>query len=71
MSVHDESDPASWRIDASQDCIDLYLELANEPRALSAREASMMVELVDAWRSHEHTKHIALIEALGRSRPPE
>jgi hypothetical protein len=30
---------------------------------LTAPEAQMMVELVDAWRAAEHEKHIALIAA--------
>jgi hypothetical protein len=71
VSIRDDSDPANWRIDASQDCIDLYLELANEARALTAQEASMMVELVDAWRAHEHRKHIALMEALSKLGSPD
>jgi hypothetical protein len=45
------------------DRIDLYRELADRPRALTADEATMMVELVDAWRALEHRKHIALEHA--------
>lgn len=64
--VTDPSDePANWRLDIAQDRIDLYLELAREPRALTAGEASMMVELVDAWRALEHAKHLALERARG------
>jgi len=43
--------------------MDLYLELTKRPRALTAEEARMMVELVDAWRELEHRKHIALTDA--------
>jgi hypothetical protein len=43
-----------------QACIDLYLDLSAGPRALSADEAKMLVQLVDAWRDLEHRKHIAL-----------
>jgi hypothetical protein len=56
-------DPQNWRIDVPQGHIELYLELLNEPRALSADEARTMVELVDAWRSLEQRKHIALKSA--------
>lgn len=56
-----EDDPQDWRLDIPQDRIDLYLELSEQPRALTAEEASMMVDLVDAWRAHEHRKHIALM----------
>ena len=58
------NDPQNWRIDAPQGHIDLYLELHNEPRALTSDEARMMVELVDAWRGLEHRKHIALKSAV-------
>jgi hypothetical protein len=34
-----------------------------QPRALTADEAKLMVELVDAWRALEHRKHIALKQA--------
>jgi hypothetical protein len=62
--VTDPSDePANWRLGVPQDRIDLYLELADVPRALTAAEASMMVELIDAWRALEHRKHLALERA--------
>ena len=54
-------DPRDWRLDTSQDRIDLYLELSEQPRALTAEEAGMLVDLVDAWRALEHRKHIALM----------
>jgi hypothetical protein len=60
----DDDDPQDWRLDVPQDRIDLYLELKERPRSLAAAEARMLVELVDAWRAHEHRKHIALKEAL-------
>jgi hypothetical protein len=63
-------EPQNWRIGVSQRHIDLYLELVDEPRALSVDEARMMVELVDAWRGLEHSKHIALKSAEGAT-PPE
>jgi hypothetical protein len=59
-----DEDPRTWTLDIPQDRIDLYLELAGRPRALTETEAQMMVELVDAWRAHEHRKHIALMAAL-------
>ncbi len=55
--------PQNWRLDIPMDRIDLYRELADRPRALTADEARMMVELVDAWRALEHRKHIALKHA--------
>jgi hypothetical protein len=36
------------------------LQLRDNPRPLSADEAMMMVELVDAWRELERAKHLAL-----------
>ena len=60
-------DPQNWRIRASQQHIELYLELVDQVRPLSTAEARMMVELVDAWRELEHRKHIALKHAMERS----
>jgi hypothetical protein len=48
------NDPQNWRIDVPQGHIDLHMELRYEPRELSAKEARMMLELVDAWRDLEH-----------------
>ena len=59
-----DDDPRSWKLDIPSDRIDLYSELSDELRPLTAQEAGMMVELVNAWRSHEHRKHIALMAAL-------
>lgn len=56
-------DPRNWHLRVPQDRIDLYLELNERPRALTAEEARMLVELVDAWRELEHRKHIALMNA--------
>jgi hypothetical protein len=69
-------DPRNWRLDISQAHIELYLELLSEPRSLTADEARMMVELVDAWRAHEQRKHIALTAVraattLNKSQLPE
>jgi hypothetical protein len=61
-------EPQNWRIDVPQGHVDLYLELINEPRALSANEARIMIELVDAWRDLEHRKHIALKSGESGSR---
>jgi hypothetical protein len=62
--VADSSDdPQDWRLDIPMDRIDLYRELADRPRALTADETRMMIELVDAWRALEHRKHIALKHA--------
>jgi hypothetical protein len=63
-------EPQNWRIGVPQSQIDLYLELLNESRPLSVDEARMMVELVDAWRSLEQSKHIALKSAEAAT-PPE
>jgi hypothetical protein len=59
-------DPRNWRLEVAQDHTDLYMELKAHPRALTADEATMLVELVDAWRAHEHRKHIALMAAIDR-----
>lgn len=64
MSDADESGPRNWRLDVPSDRIELYLELWDEPRAVTAEEAAKLVELIDAWRAHEHRKHIALMAAL-------
>jgi hypothetical protein len=60
----DSFDPRNWGLDIPQDRIDLYLELSDSPRNLTAAEAAMLVEVIDAWRRHEHFKHIALMHAL-------
>ena len=60
----DPDDPRKWRLDVPQDRIDLYHELSEQPRSLSADEAAKKVELVNAWRKQEHRKHIALMHAL-------
>lgn len=62
-----QDDPKSWRLDVAEGHVDLYVELVNEPRALTKREAEMMVELVHAWRDLEHRKHIALEAARSES----
>jgi hypothetical protein len=61
-----EDDPRNWRLDVPEPCIDLYSELRERPRDLTAEEAQMLVALVDAWRAHEHRKHIALMAALAQ-----
>jgi hypothetical protein len=61
-------DPKTWRLAVPQANIDLYVELHDQPRALSGAEARMMVELVDAWRAHEHRKHVALEAVLAARR---
>lgn len=63
-SLDRDPNPQNWRLDVDRSCIDLYLSLLEEPRALTANEATQMVDLVDAWRAGEHEKHIALIAAL-------
>jgi hypothetical protein len=62
---------------APPEAIDLYLRLSKrlladdapdpESPALSWHETALLVSLVDAWRSHEHRKHIALRHALDRA----
>lgn len=64
-----EDDPRDWRLDISERHLDLYAELLEHPRPLSEVEARMMVELVDAWRAHEHRKHIALMAVLEQGKP--
>ena len=59
-----DPNPQNWRLEVERECIDLYLSLLEEPRALTANEATRMVDLVDAWRTAEHEKHIALMAAL-------
>jgi hypothetical protein len=59
-----EDAPQNWRLNVSDACVDLYRELSAETRSLSKDEAQMMVELVDAWRTLEHRKHLALESAL-------
>jgi hypothetical protein len=66
MAGERDDNPQKWRFDIPPDRVDLYLELKENPRALTAEEAEMMVELVDAWRGHEHRKHIALIDVLAQ-----
>jgi hypothetical protein len=67
--VTEADDPRNWRLDIARDRIELYLELSDQPRALSADEAAKMVELVNAWRAHEHRKHIALMHARDKDTP--
>jgi hypothetical protein len=57
-------DPRNWRLDIPDDRIDLYLELSDSPRSLTAAQSAMLVELIDARRHQEHMKHIALMHAL-------
>ena len=59
-----DPDPRKWKLDIDETAIDLYVGLLDAPRALTADEAAMMVDLVNAWRAGEHEKHIALMAAL-------
>ena len=59
-----DADPRSWKLDVDQASIDLYVDLLDAPRTLTSDEAKRMVDLVNAWRAHEHEKHIALMAAL-------
>ena len=59
-----DADPRRWKLDVDPAAIDLYVSLRDAPRALGADEAVLMVDLVDAWRAHEHEKHIALMAIL-------
>src|SRR5258708_9382592 len=56
-------DPANWKLAIGSEQIDLYSEVSRTPRPLSADEARMLVELVDAWRGLEHRNYIALDNA--------
>jgi hypothetical protein len=64
VAASTDDDPRNWRVAASDEHLALYLELSERPRDLTASEAALMVELVDAWRAQEHRKHIALMVAL-------
>jgi hypothetical protein len=68
MTADRDPDPRKWTLDVDRDCIDLYLSLLDEPRALTADEATKMVDLVNAWRAGEQEKHIALMAALEQVR---
>ena len=57
-------DCANWSIQAPREQIDLYRELVEQPRVLTAPESAALVELIDSWRAHEHRKHVALKQAL-------
>jgi hypothetical protein len=63
-----DPDPRKWTLDVDRDCIDLYLSILDEPRALTADEAKKMVDLVNAWRAAEQEKHITLMAALDQVR---
>jgi len=60
----DTAPPANWRLRVSDKHIGLYMELMDQPRAISATETRMLLELVDAWRDLEHRKHLALERQL-------
>lgn len=60
-----QTDPRDWRLDVAESCIELYLELSERPRPIKRVETEMLLEVIDAWRAHEHRKHIALMRALG------
>ena len=64
VTAGENKDPRTWTLDVDPACIDLYLDLSDEPRPLTAAEAQMMVDLVDSWRMHEQRKHMALMDAL-------
>ena len=57
--------PSNWRLRIGDKHIELYTELMHKPRAISASETRMLVELVDAWRELEHRRHLALSQHLG------
>jgi hypothetical protein len=59
-----DTDPRNWKLDVDEPSINLYVSLLDAPRPLTADEAAMMVDLVNAWRSHEHDKHVGLMAAL-------
>ena len=57
-------DPRSWRLEIADEPVALYERLVDQPRALSETECRQLVDLIDAWRAHEHRKHIALMQCL-------
>lgn len=58
----DSPDPRNWRLNISDRHLELYAELSRKPRELTAREAKLLLELVDAWRDLEHRKHMTLMQ---------
>jgi hypothetical protein len=61
---------------APHEAIDLYLELSSRledgtldtsAAVLSGHQAALLVRLIEAWRSLEHRKHLALKHALARA----
>lgn len=66
IEPNDDPDPQNWRLHVDQRCIDLYRSVHDNPRPLTAEECAQLVELVDAWRSHEIRKHNALMAALAK-----
>ena len=63
-----EDDPRNWRLEVSDEPIALYEQLVDRPRALSEAECRQLIDLIDAWRAHEHRKHIALMQCLRGSK---
>lgn len=59
-----DGDPRNWRLEITDEPIALYEELLDQPRSLSEAECRQLIELIDAWRAHEHRKHIALMQCL-------
>lgn len=66
MRMSSDDDPKGWRLEVDQECIDLYARLSEESRPLTLDECSQLMALVDAWRAHEHRKHVALMNALSK-----
>ncbi len=66
----DSPDPRNWRLNISDKHLELYAGLSRKPRELTAREAKLLLELVDAWRDLEHRKHMALMQTAADDERP-
>jgi hypothetical protein len=59
-----EDDPRNWVLEIPDEPIALYEQLLDQPRPLTEAECRQVIDLIDAWRAHEHRKHIALMRCL-------
>ncbi len=53
-----EDHPRSWPLEITDEPVALCEQLVDQPRALSEAECRQLIDLIDAWRAHEHRKHI-------------
>ncbi len=59
-----EDNPRNWVLEITDEPIALYEQLVDQPRPLTEAECRRLIDLIDAWRAHEHRKHIALMQCL-------